>query len=400
MMRRLNLYIWQGIDSKGEPCSGYQLSTSYQDVELQLISEGIIPYQLKTKREHRRQTWARRTLILFFQQLESMLNAGLTLSVSLELLMNNQSSLSWQVMIELLLKKITAGEKLSQALTQWPQVFPPTVSALINAGEFTGHLPNSCQQVAHLLMQQQAMQDELIKALRYPCVTLLFLIITTSGLLLFILPEFALMYRSLNTPLPFFTQALLRVASAMNLVIPNLLIVMLLLLVLFQFYDRKYPHWKLARHRLLLTVPLVGKLWQFHQLSLLFSTLSRTQLSGLTLLNGLQLVTEIFSSPLWKKRIEDIYQRLYTGEKLSAAMTHYDEFPSLVLLLIRSAEETGQLDHAFLQLESWYSDQALLLRQRLTQRIEPLMLALSGGLVGSVVIALYLPIFYLGEALG
>ncbi len=81
-------------------------------------------------------------------------------------------------------------------------------------------------------------------------------------------------------------------------------------------------------------------------------------------------------------------------------MTHYDEFPSLVLLLIRSAEETGQLDHAFLQLESWYSDQALLLRQRLTQRIEPLMLALSGGLVGSVVIALYLPIFYLGEALG
>lgn len=81
-------------------------------------------------------------------------------------------------------------------------------------------------------------------------------------------------------------------------------------------------------------------------------------------------------------------------------MAHYDEYPSLSLLLIRSAEETGQLDKAFSQLATWYSHQASALSRRLTQRIEPIMLAISGGVVGTVVIAMYLPIFYLGEALG
>ncbi|WP_241617625.1 type II secretion system F family protein [Rosenbergiella epipactidis] len=181
---------------------------------------------------------------------------------------------------------------------------------------------------------------------------------------------------------------------------PLLCVLTALILPILHYGDRRYPRWKLIRHRLLLTTPLVGEVWRSRQLSLLFSTLASTQQSGLTLLSGLQLVASIFTSPLWKQSIETVYQRLHTGEKLSQALAYEDHYPSLSLLLIRSAEETGQLDNAFSQLATWYSDQASTLSRRLTQRIEPLMLAVSGGLVGGVVIALYLPIFYLGEALG
>jgi len=399
-MKPLRLYSWQGVSFKGDKCSGYQLCTHREQGEQQLMAEGIIAYHFKLKHRRLIQSWQLNTLIVFFQQLESMLNAGLTLSVSLNLLMSNQPSLPWRIVIELLLKKISAGEKLSAALSQWPQIFPPTLSALISAGEFTGHLPNSCLQVVKLLEQRKAMREELVAALRYPCITLFCLVFTTAGLLAFVLPEFALMYQSLNAPLPYLTQLLISASQSINAILPLLCVLTALILPILHYGDRRYPKWKLMRHRLLLTTPLVGEVWRSRQLSLLFSTLASAQQSGLTLLNGLRLVASIFTSPLWKQSIETVYQRLHTGEKLSQALAYEDHYPSLPLLLIRSAEETGQLDNAFSQLATWYSDQASTLSRRLTQRIEPLMLAVSGGLVGGVVIALYLPIFYLGEALG
>lgn len=399
-MKPLRLYSWQGVSFKGDNCSGYQLCTHREQGEQQLMAEGIIAYHFKLKHRRLMQSWQLNTLIVFFQQLESMLNAGLTLSVSLNLLMSNQPSLPWRIVIELLLKKISAGEKLSAALSQWPQIFPPTLSALISAGELTGHLPNSCLQVVKLLEQRKAMREELVAALRYPCITLFFLVFTTAGLLAFVLPEFALMYQSLNAPLPYLTQLLISASQSINAILPLLCVLTALILPILHYSDRRYPKWKLMRHRLLLTTPLVGEVWRSRQLSLLFSTLASTQQSGLTLLNGLRLVASIFTSPLWKQSIETVYQRLHTGEKLSQALAYEDHYPSLPLLLIRSAEETGQLDNAFSQLATWYSDQASTLSRRLTQRIEPLMLTVSGGLVGGVVIALYLPIFYLGEALG
>lgn len=399
-MKPLRLYSWQGVSLQGENCSGYQLCTHREQGEQQLMAEGIIAYHFTLKHRRLMQCWQLNTLIVFFQQLESMLNAGLTLSVSLNLLKSNQPSLPWRIVIELLLKKISAGEKLSAALSQWPQIFPPTLSALISAGELTGHLPNSCLQVVKLLEQRKAMREELVAALRYPCITLFFLVFTTAGLLAFVLPEFALMYQSLNAPLPYLTQLLMSASQSINAILPLLCVLTALILPMLHYGDRHYPRWKLMRHRLLLTTPLVGEVWRSRQLSLLFSTLASTQQSGLTLLNGLQLVASILTSPLWKQSIETVYQRLHTGEKLSQALAHEDHYPSLPLLLIRSAEETGQLDNAFSQLATWYSDQASTLSRRLTQRIEPLMLAVSGGLVGGVVIALYLPIFYLGEALG
>ncbi|MCL9668338.1 type II secretion system F family protein [Rosenbergiella epipactidis] len=399
-MKPLRLYSWQGVSFKGDNCSGYQLCAHREQGEQQLMAEGIIAYHFTLKHRRLMQSWQLNTLIVFFQQLESMLNAGLTLSVSLNLLMSNQPSLPWRIVIELLLKKISAGEKLSAALSQWPQIFPPTLSALISAGELTGHLPNSCLQVVKLLEQRKAMREELVAALRYPCITLFFLVFTTAGLLAFVLPEFAVMYQSLNAPLPYLTQLLISASQSINAILPLLCLLSALVLPILHYGDRRYPSWKLMRHRLLLTTPLVGEVWRSRQLSLLFSTLASTQQSGLTLLNGLQLVASIFTSPLWKQSIETVYQRLHTGEKLSQALAYDDHYPSLPLLLIRSAEETGQLDNAFSQLATWYSDQASTLSRRLTQRIEPLMLTVSGGLVGGVVIALYLPIFYLGEALG
>ncbi|WP_241606241.1 type II secretion system F family protein [Rosenbergiella epipactidis] len=399
-MKPLRLYSWQGVSFKGDNCSGYQLCTHREQGEQQLMAEGIIAYHFTLKHRRLMQSWQLNTLIVFFQQLESMLNAGLTLSVSLNLLKSNQPSLPWRIVIELLLKKISAGEKLSVALSQWPQIFPPTLSALISAGELTGHLPNSCLQVVKLLEQRKVMREELVAALRYPCITLFFLVFTTAGLLAFVLPEFALMYQSLNAPLPYLTQLLISASQSINAILPLLCVLTALILPILHYGDRRYPRWKLIRHRLLLTTPLVGEVWRSRQLSLLFSTLASTQQSGLTLLSGLQLVASIFTSPLWKQSIETVYQRLHTGEKLSQALAYEDHYPSLSLLLIRSAEETGQLDNAFSQLATWYCDQASTLSRRLTQRIEPLMLAVSGGLVGGVVIALYLPIFYLGEALG
>lgn len=104
-MKQLNLYSWQGISLKGESCSGYQVCTTKGEAEGQLMAEGIIPYILKLKYSRLMKTWQLKTLIVFFQQLESMLNAGLTLTISLELLMSNHSSISWRVVIELLIKK-------------------------------------------------------------------------------------------------------------------------------------------------------------------------------------------------------------------------------------------------------------------------------------------------------
>ncbi len=399
-MERLKLYRWQGVNPQGVLCDGMHLSCHPHITEQQLLAEDITLIRLYRQRCYQRNPWSISLLILFFKQLETMLHAGLTLASSLELLCENQQYLYWQTLLQQLLQKIAEGIKLSVAMSYWPQVFSPLITSLIAAGEVTGHLEQSCGQLVSLLDRQAQFRKQLRQTLRYPCITLVVLITVTVGLIHFILPEFAEMYRSLNTPLPLFTQLLLMLTTQLTTLIPYCAIIVSLALLCIYQTEKKSPLARLKRHRQLLRIPIVGHLWLGSQLALLFSTLAMTLKSGLTLLEGLTVVDNLFTSPLWKLALEQVRQQLLAGERLSQAITQSDIFPPLSLLLIHTAEKTGQLESSFTQLAIWYDQQSQDLNQQLISLLEPLMLVVSGSLVGSVVIAIYLPILTLGDALG
>lgn len=399
-MKRLKIYRWYGLDSADRPCQGTGLSVSRSALEHDLLRQGTAVYQITLDSRFQLIYWSPADLILFFRQLSMLLGAGLTLAITLQLFSQGQQRYHWRLLSQLIQETLATGRGLSTTLALWPQVFSKMIVAVISVGEATGQLDRSCLQVAQLLERQWILRKKIRQSLSYPLITLLLLVVITAGLVVVVIPEFEQIYQSINRPLPLMTQIILACSTYLTQTLPYLFLLLALSLGAAMQVEKHHPRWRLARHRLLIKLPALGQLWQSSCLSLLFSSLASSQQAGLTLLQGLTLAENLFSSPLWQRHLKAVSEDLNRGEMLSTAISHYAEFPALTLQLVQAAEESGQLEPVFHQLAAWYQQQVNEQHQRLITLLEPLMLIISGSLVATIVIGLYLPIFYLGDALG
>ncbi len=398
-MANLYTYRWQALDTMGLLLDGTSLVANQDSLLNQLSDRGMLPVSWHRGRCWRVRDWKWQQKIDLVRQLSTLLKAGLPLAESLTLLSEGHPHAGWRVLLSELHRRVIAGDTFSQALRAWPQIFPPLFPALMEVGELTGQLDECCRQLALQQSKQQHLRQKVIKALRYPLFILLVAMAVSAGMLLFVLPEFVSVYASFNAPLPAFTAAVIALSEGLQqAAVPLSLLIAALILIGKWLYRRSVP-WQRRVQRGLLRLPLLSPLWRGGQLSQIYAIMHLTQQAGLTLLHSLQAVEVTLSSRLWRDDIVALQQHIAAGAPLHQALQQHALFTPLCAQLIRVGEEAGALDVMLARLAEWHEAQTLSRADTLAASLEPLMMVVIGGIVGTLVIAMYLPVFGLGEAI-
>lgn len=399
-MANQTVFNWQAIDARGNFIEGSQLSHNSLAVIQSLAEADCSPVSVKRGKRYRPRDWHWQQKIMLVRQLATLLKAGMTLPQGLKLLAEGHPHPGWKALLLEICSRIEQGEPFSQVLSRWPEIFPPLFPALMHVGEVTGKLDECCSQLATQQERQQLLQKKVVKALRYPLIILMVALAVTVGMLVFVLPEFVSIYAVFDAPLPAFTAAVMALSTLLQNSLVPLAASTALIALLWRRQRRKHPGWQRKEQQLMLCLPLLSQLYRGSQLSQIFTTMTLTQQAGLTLLQSLQAVEQTLSHCLWRETIQQLQQHIAAGRPLHQALAQHRLFTPLCHQLIKVGEEAGSLDVLLARLAQWHEEHTHELAESLAATLEPLMMVVIGLIVGVLVVAMYLPIFGLGEALG
>lgn len=396
-MAAKSLWHWSGLNSAGELIQGTSWESQRPEVLLRLQQQQIHLLSLK-RQPVRNALWQGEHSSEIMRQLATLLQAGLTLPESLRLLSQQQSSVQWQALLDSLAGKLEQGEPFSAALAQWPDVFPPLYQAMVQTGELTGNLDECCFKLAEQQKAQLLLSRKVKKALRYPLIILALAFVVVLAMVYLVLPEFATIYQTFNTPLPALTRGVIAFAGIMQqCAVP---LVLLCLLGTSALTGLRHHHgWLRYRQRMLLACPHMGQLVRGQRLSQIFTVLALTQRSGIAFLQGLESVSNTLTCPWWQEKIQAIHHHVTQGESISSALSGSGMFTPLCIQLVRTGEASGALDTMLLNLAQHHSEQTSQQADNLASLLEPLLLVVTGIIIGTLVVAMYLPIFHLGDAM-
>ena len=392
-------FHWQALDSMGLLQEGESLQPTQDALLGQLGDRGMLVVSWQRGKCWRARDWKWQQKIDLMRQLATLLKAGLPLAESLTLLASGHPHAGWRVLLSLLQQRVMAGEPFSQALRAWPDIFPPLFPALMQVGELTGQLDECCRQLALQQSRQHFLRQKVVKALRYPLFILLVALAVSAGMLLFVLPEFVAVYASFDAPLPAFTAGVMALSALLQQAALPLLLCGVVSGWLARLTYRRSVAWQKRSQQWLLRLPLLAPLWRGGQLSQIYAILQLTQQAGLTLLQSLQAVEVTLAARLWRDAIVALQQHIAAGAPLHQALQGQPLFTPLCAQLIRVGEEAGALDVMLARLAEWHEAQTLTRADSLAASLEPLMMVVIGGIVGTLVIAMYLPVFGLGDAI-
>jgi type IV pilus assembly protein PilC len=337
------------------------------------------------------------SLVFFTRQLSTMFNAGLTLEKSITFLSKEEKNRTFKKVLIDIETSVKKGLLLSDTLNRHPGSFNNLYISLVRAGEVSGKLSVTLEELAHYLETVEDTQRKVKSAMYYPVFILIFLGLVLVVLFAFILPQFTKVYAQLNADLPVFTQMLLDTAEWLN---KNLLTffmsIFISLISLWTIFltDRG----RLFRDKFLLKVPIFGSIINQNVLSKFGKTFGILIGSGVSVLDTMKLVQKVVDNRVYEIGIKNAAKQIENGSSISDALKLTGIFPGVLIQLMNTGEETGEIDKLALKASEFYSKQVDAIVDRLTSIIEPALIIVIGVIIGIVLVAVYLPIFKFGSA--
>jgi len=330
-----------------------------------------------------------------------ILQSGIPLAQGLVLIAENMTNPKLAFCAERIAARLGSGDELSAVLKQYPKVFKPIMVGLIEAGEAGGILEQVLDRIATLMEEQAKLRGQIIGALIYPVLVLILAVSVSLGLLIFIVPRFDNMFKSMGGELPKLT-AFMLFLSKMVTSLPFLLGAPLLIvggLVLFRsYYATKQG--RLTVDSLIFKVPLFGDLIQRTEMAGLSDTLATLVNSGIPVVDGLDRCIAASSNERVRISIRRSILLVQQGQELNLSMAQSAVFPKLVISMIRIGEETGQLSFMLEKLSVFYKREVESTVSALTKAMEPAVIFVVAAIVGTIVISLYLPMFNIITQMG
>lgn len=387
------LYFWYDLNF----CQHKIIATSQQDAKRQLLLQGQIAVKIKTGQRITSRSFNRSELLIVTRQLATMLKAGLSIVESLHLLIEEHPKPYWQYLLAEIKHQITKGEPLSQVLIQHRIVFSELYCEIIAIGELTGQLDMSFEQLAIQLEKSIQLSKRIKKAMRYPLFLLSVSMIVASVMLLFVLPRFSEIYQSFDTDLPVFTQSVITFSGYLQ---RTWFMWFIVSFIVFQLYQRYFKlRYKTNIDRWMIKFPILGQIIQTTCLTQIFQTITITQQAGIPLLAGLTATANTLYNSHYRKSIDQMIVEIEQGHSFSYVLNQQRLFPTLCSQLIRAGEESGTLDHMLERLANYYQEQNKALTDNLSQLFEPLLMLILALIIGGLIVAMYLPIFQLGDVI-
>ena len=333
-------------------------------------------------------------LLVFFRQLSVILQSGVAIAQGMVLIAENMTNRRLAHAVQNIAGRLTAGEELSTTLKQYPKVFKPIAIGLIEAGEAGGILESVLDRIALLMEEQAKIRGQLIGAMVYPVIVLVLAVSVSLGLLIFIVPRFQVMFESMGAELPALTSTMLtlsKIVTSPYFALGGPTGILLFVLLFNQYYGTASGRMTVDSN--ILKLPLFGSLLLRTEMAGLCDTLATLVNSGIPIVEALERCESASSNALIKQTIRQGINRVMQGEELNYGLGRSGVLPKLVISMIKIGEETGQLSFMLEKLAVFYKREVDSAVSSLTKAMEPTVVFVVAGIVGTIVIALYLPMF-------
>ncbi|MHB1803111.1 MAG: type II secretion system F family protein, partial [Actinomycetes bacterium] len=331
-------------------------------------------------------------LAVLSRQFATMISSGLSLLRALSILENQTENKVLAKTLTTVRTDVETGVALSTALAKHPKIFPAIMINMCRAGEVGGFLDAVLVQLAENFEADNKLRGKVKSAMTYPVVVFVMAIIAVTIMLIFVVPVFAKMFSQLGGQLPAPTRLLVILSGFLKVGIIPLII---LAIIGFMVWSRTkhLPQVRNVVDPIKLKTPIFGQLFQKIALSRFTRNLGMMIRSGVPILQALDIVADTAGNVVIGRAVRDVQNSVRNGESLSKPLETHPIFPAMVVQMMSVGEDTGALDQMLLKISDFYDQEVESTTEALTSLIEPLMIAVLGGIIGSMIVALYLPIF-------
>jgi len=333
-------------------------------------------------------------LILFTRQLSSMLNSGLTLIKSLEILREQINSQTMNEIIGGIIADIEEGKTLSSAISRYPDIFSPIYVSIIKSAESSGLLDRALSHLADNLEKQAKLRNTIRSALTYPTIVVILMFVVVFIMMTVVIPQLSGLYENLNVELPLPTKIIMKLSDFMTVSWPLIIVIVGLAVFLFRRWH-KTDAGKLVIDNLILKAPIFGNLSKKVILTEFSRTFSLLVGSGTLVVDSLMQTADTLGNIHYKNAIIVIAKKVENGVSVGDALSSYSLFPPLLTQLVKIGEETGKLDETLLKASEYFESEADQSVKMLTTSLEPIIMVTLGAGVAFLLVSVITPIYSL-----
>ena len=338
-----------------------------------------------------------RDLLIFTRQLYAMIHAGIPLVQSLRVIKDQVTNRRLKQIIDDIATYIEEGGKFSTALTRYRDVFGDLYISMIRAAEEAGTLEETLKRLAEYLEKVEKLRGKVKSALFYPIFVLITATIIVTGIMIFVIPTFQQLYADLGGSLPTLTQMVIDASNWLRDYIGWFILAIFVSVVLFIQLRRVSKRFRYLTDLAFLKLPVFGDLILKSSIANFSRTFSSMLSSGINILEALRISAETSNNEVIREAIEKVREQVEKGVSLSLAMSRISVFPPMVVNMAAIGEQAGNLDEMMAKVADFYEEEVDRTVDGLTSLIEPLMIVFIGSIIGVIIIAMYLPIFKIGE---
>lgn len=397
---KLQAFVWEGKDRKGNKSKGEVSGTNLALVKAQLRKQGIIPDKVKKKPKPLFGGSKKITpfdIAMFTRQMATMMKAGVPLVQSFDIVTDGLENQGLRELVSAIRNDVASGTSFAGALRRHPKHFDDLYCNLVDSGEKAGALEQMLDRIAMYLEKTEILKKKVKKAMTYPIAVVAVAIIVTAILLVKVVPQFESLFQGFGADLPVFTQFIIGISEWMQKWWFIVLLGIVGFIFLFKEAKRRSRSFSDAVDKYVLKLPIVGEILDKSAVAKFGRVLSTTFASGVPLVDALESVAGATGNAVYRDAVMKIRDDVSSGTQLQASMKTTGVFPVMAVQLTSIGEESGNLDEMLEKVADHYESVVDDMVDNLTALMEPMIMAVLGVLVGGLIIGMYLPIFQLGQ---
>jgi type IV pilus assembly protein PilC len=396
-------FVWTGTDKNKKKAGGIISAKSEIIAKTELRRQGYRVITLKKKPKplfsKKVQAITPGEIAVFARQLATMLKAGVALVQSFDIVGKGHANPSMESLLLGIKADIESGDTLAEALNKRPLYFDELFCNLVAAGEQAGVLETLLDKIATYKEKTESMKKKIKKALTYPIAVIVVAFVVTTILLIFVVPVFADMFKSLGADLPAFTKMVVAMSEWMQAwwyIVVGIVVGIVYTFGYFKKRSRAFNHFL---DKTLLKLPIVGLILHKSAIARFARTLATMSAAGVPLVEALESVAGACGNIIYTEAVLKMREEVATGQRLQFAMQQANLWPNMVVQMVAIGEESGSMDSMLLKVADFFDEEVDNLVDNLSSLMEPIIMVILGTLVGGLVVAMYLPIFKMGAAM-
>ncbi|WP_454262243.1 type II secretion system F family protein [Pseudoxanthomonas mexicana] len=399
----LNLFVWEGTDKRGVKMKGEQSSKNANFLRAELRKQGITPTVVKVKPKPLFGSAGKpvtpKEIAFFSRQLATMMKSGVPIVSALEIIEGGQKNVRMKKLVENIRYDIESGSSLSEAISKYPVQFDELYRNLVRAGESAGVLETVLDTIASYKENIETLKGKIKKALFYPAVVIAVALLVSAILLIFVVPQFEAVFKQFGADLPAFTKI---IVGASRFMVSNWYIVfgaVFAAIFGFIFFKKRSLAFQHFLDRVILKVPVIGQIMHNSAIARFSRTLAVTFKAGVPLVEALDTVAGATGNTVYEKAVHRVRDDVSVGYPLNMSMKQVNLFPHMVIQMTSIGEEAGALDAMLFKVAEYYEQEVNNAVDALSSLIEPFIMIFIGGVIGAMVVGMYLPIFKLAATM-